>query len=357
METGFRGTFVIPWTQIAVDGIMSPPLTELRPGMGWLWTGDATRVDGPESVLSLGTAEGETALRNSARLNVRRMFGKNIATVDNDASDDDRPLFRNVFTITNGRTLWTVTLIGRGAGRLPLLMFHDAIPPKDTVLWVVKVSISAAQIAAPDTHPGGVICFTPGTDILTPNGPRDIASLMEGDTVQTQDNGPAEILWIGRRIVSGARMAADTSLRPIRLREGALDRDVPDTGLLVSPDHRIVLRGARARTLFNADEVLVTARDLINDHTVTRAHGLSHVTYIHMLLGQHEIVFANNVPTESFHPASASLGSLRPAEQARLLRRVPQTKGNPLAYGAYARRLLTDSDAAILQADGGRRLF
>jgi len=150
---------------------------------------------------------------------------------------------------------------------------------------------------------------------------------MEGDRVQTQDNGFAEILWIGRRIVSGARLKANPQMRPIRLRAGALDKDVPDAGLLVSPDHRMVLRGARARTLFNADEVLVKARDLVNDHTVVRAHNLTHVTYIHMMLEQHEIVFANGVPTESFHPASAALGSLRVEEQPAMPRFCKRMRG------------------------------
>ncbi len=55
---------------------------------------------------------------------------------------------------------------------------------------------------------------------------------------------------------------------------------MPDVGLLVSPDHRIVLRGARARALYNADEVLVTARDLIKDHSIIRDHAQREVTYI-----------------------------------------------------------------------------
>jgi len=47
MKTGFRGTFVIPWAQTLIDSERSPALDVLRPGVGWLWTGDATRVDGP----------------------------------------------------------------------------------------------------------------------------------------------------------------------------------------------------------------------------------------------------------------------------------------------------------------------
>lgn len=106
---------------------------------------------------------------------------------------------------------------------------------------------------------------------MTPEGAKDVASLAEGDRVQTADNGCVEVLWLGQRRVSGARMKAIPALNPIRLRAGALDKDVPDAGLLVSPDHRIVLRGPQANALYNCDEVLVTARDLINDHTIIRS--------------------------------------------------------------------------------------
>jgi hypothetical protein len=355
MKTGFRGTFVIPWVQTAIDGDMSPDVDVVRPGAGWLWTGDMTRVDGPGDILLLDNPTSGAELYRRAGRRARQMFGGALEPAALDPVDADDTLFRSYFTVTNGHRIWTISVIGTGVGRKPLLMFHDDVPPHDTVLWVVKDEIKSAVRLAPVQQPGGVICFTPGTAIMTADGPRDVATLMEGDFVQTQDNGSAEILWIGRRIVSGARMKVQPALRPIRLRAGALDRDVPDVGLLVSPDHRMVLRGARARTLFNADEVLVSARDLVNDSTIIRAHGLTHVTYIHMMLGQHEIVFANGVPTESFHPASAALGSLHPDEQARLLKRVPEINGNPMAYGGFARRTLSTSDAAILQADAGLR--
>ncbi|MBB5722574.1 hypothetical protein FHS72_002200 [Loktanella ponticola] len=354
MKTGFRGTFIIPWGQTEIDGEISPAIDMVSPGAGWLWTGDTTRVDGPSDVLLLNNPIGDADLYRRAGQKVRRMFSAEL-NVPSFQVDDDTTLFSSFFTVTNGYSVWTVTVINMGFGKKPLLMFNGDIPPRDTDLWVVKEEILSSVRNSLTENTGGVICFTPGTAIMTPTGARDVATLMEGDFVQTQDNGPAEVLWIGRRVVSGARMKVQPHLRPIRLRKGALDRDVPDAGLLVSPDHRIVLRGSRARTLFNADEVLVTARDLVNDSTISRAHGLNQVTYIHMMLGQHEIVFANNVPTESFHPASAALGSLQEDEQARLLRRVPEIKGNPMAYGGFARRTLSASDAAILQADAGLR--
>lgn len=128
-----------------------------------------------------------------------------------------------------------------------------------------------------------------------------------------------------------------------------IGQDLPDVGLLVSPDHQIVLRGARARTLYNADEVLVTARDLIKDHSIIRNHAQREVTYIYIMLLSHEIVFANSVATESFHSASAELSAMEDASRDRMFDRLPDLCDSVHNYGDYARRVLSDSEAAILQ--------
>ncbi len=355
MKAGLSGTFVIPWSQTELDGRKSAPVADMRIGGLWSWTGEPVRVDGPNTILPLGQSEDVANLRKRAAPTVRRILAA--------AGVPDRvaplvlqqPLFGKTFTVTDATNAWDVTLIPRGAGRKPLLMCLDAIPPRGRDLWVVRHCIDATTLAEAEEVPRGVICFTPGTMILTPDGPRDVASLGEGCRVQTQDNGAAEVLWIGQRRISGARLMAMPDLAPVRLRAGALDRDIPDTGLLVSPDHRIVLRGPRARALFNTDEVLVTARDLIDDSKVLRDRNPHGVTYIHMMLAQHQIVFANGVATESFHPGSAALASVAPDDRDRMFRRMPALRDDVAAYGDYARRLLSVSDAAVLRYDGSRR--
>lgn len=261
-----------------------------------------------------------------------------------DAAVLQEPLFSDAFRVTDGFNTWTITLIDTGANCQPLCMFLDEIQLRKTPLWVVDRRIDMALRRAVAPEQGGVVCFTPGTTILTPDGPRDVASLVEGDFVQTAGNGRAEILWLASRRITGARMKAVPSLTPVRLRAGALDKDVPDAGLLVSPDHRIVLRSSRAQTLYNAEEVLVTARDLINDHSIIRDHGQREVTYIHMMLPKHEVVFANGVATESFHPASAELTMMDENQRDRMFDRLPNQTGGVQNYGEYARRVLSDSE-------------
>ena len=77
---------------------------------------------------------------------------------------------------------------------------------------------------------------------------------------------------------------------------------------------------------------------------------------IHILLDQHNIVWANGVETESFHPANTSMETLDPAQRQTLLALRPELGQDPHLYGDYARRNLSGSEAAILRHDGGLRL-
>ena len=129
------------------------------------------------------------------------------------------------------------------------------------------------------------------------------------------------------------------------------DQGLPDAELLVSPDHRLLLRGLRAQSLFSCAEVLVTARDLRNDHSIVTVHGLREVTYIHLLLPAHQIVFANGVETESLHPASAALETLDAPQRSALEAKLQGVTRDPQAYGLIARRVLSQGEAAILRHD------
>jgi len=241
-------------------------------------------------------------------------------------------------------------LVEAGEGRARLAMFSGAVPPPATDLWVVRTRLDEAGRSRQIDQPTGVICFTPGTRIRTADGDLPIERIREGHKVQTKDNGLQEVLWIGEKRISGARLYAMPELRPIRLRAGALGVERPDEDLLVSPGHRMLVKGAPARALYNQDEVLVRATDLIDDRSVVRDHTLASVTYVHLLLPSHEVVFANGLETESFLPTGETLGSVDAAERARLTRLMPELAGDPSGYGESARRALSPAEAAILMA-------
>ncbi|MFZ5962211.1 Hint domain-containing protein [Thalassococcus sp. BH17M4-6] len=351
MRTGFRGTFVISWSQTEVDGLETAPVSSLTIGAAWSWRGDAVRVDGPNTLLRLDQAEGEANLRKRAARMVRRLVGAAVAdTTALDTVEVEHPLTDSSFVVTDGTRSYTITLIEIGNGSRPLLMFLDEIPPRDTDLWIVHHTLEPRLTESHGTgdSAAGVICFTPGTRISTPDGGLRVEDLRVGDWVQTKDSGAQQVQWIGSRRMTGARLFAMPRLRPIRIRAGAFGIERPDEEFLVSPEHRMLIQGKVAQALFNTPEVLVAAKDLINDHTVTVDTQAREVTYVHLLLPRHEVVFANGVATESFHPANAALTTLAEADRLRLQQHLPGVAENPHGYGGFARRNLTSSEAAIL---------
>ena len=350
MGTGFRGAFVISWSQTDVDGLNSAPVHSLNVGSAWAWRGDVVRVDGPSEVLRLERGERETVSRKCAAKLVRRLVkAARTDTRNLDEVEVGDPLTDCGFVVTNGVSSYTVTVIPVGGGAPPLLMFVDEIPPRDTDLWVVHRSMAATHCDTEEADRGGIICFTRGTRIDTPEGPKLVEDLREGDRVRTKDNGAEEIQWIGSRRMSGARLFAMPHLRPVRIRAGALGVERPDAELLVSPEHRMLVKGDVAQALFNTPEVLVAARDLVNGGAISVDLAVRELTYIHLLLPRHQILWANGLETESFHPASASLTALDREDRHRLLRINPDLEVAPRAYGAFARRSLSMSEAAILR--------
>lgn len=352
MRTGYLGTYVFSWSQTEIDGLAQAPQSALSVGSGWVWRGDAVRVDGPTELLSLGRPEDEGNMRQSAARMVRRLVGA--AVTDSRRPDQvevEDPLLEAGFVLTDGHRTYAATVIEVGPHAPPLLMFLDALPEAGREHWVVHEALRRTPAAQGAEGAGGVICFTHGTTISTPTGPRLVEDLREGDRVLTKDNGPQPIQWIGARRMSGARLYTMPHLRPIRIRQGAFGIRRPEESLLVSPEHRMLVKGAVARDLFNTDEVLVTARDLVNGRSILRDVSVREVTYVHLLLDDHQILFANGIETDSFHPANAALSALTPGDRARLLAGRPELEYDPHHYGAYARRNLSRPEAAILMRD------
>ncbi|SEQ37891.1 Hint domain-containing protein [Thalassovita taeanensis] len=186
-----------------------------------------------------------------------------------------------------------------------------------------------------------IICFTAGTRILTPFGPRPVETLRLGDQVVTRDNGVQPIRWVGKRQVEGHGTFAPIRFAP---------RSIGNTHeLLVSPQHRMLHRSSMASLYFDSSEVLIPAKYMVNGTTI-RQHEQASVEYIHILFDQHEIVFAEGAASESFHPAQMGLEAISDPAREELFELFPELRGNPNGYGDTARQCLRSFEARILQA-------
>jgi hypothetical protein len=150
-----------------------------------------------------------------------------------------------------------------------------------------------------------VTCYVAGTLIDTPDGSRAAEQLVAGDLVRTQDHGAQALRWVGR-----STHDVTEALAPIRIAVGALGQGLPRRDLLVSPQHRMLLRSRIAARMTGQSEVFLSAKKLLGLPGVTRETALSQVTYVHFLCDHHEIVFAEGAPSETLLPAPQALATL-----------------------------------------------
>ncbi len=185
-----------------------------------------------------------------------------------------------------------------------------------------------------------VVCFTSGTSILTPTGPKLIDSLAVGDLVLTKDNGIQAIRWIGKKYLSRSELQAAPHLRPVTIKKDAYGAGVPNRDVSFSPQHRILYSDPAASLAFGSRDVLVPAKGLIDGENAVSS-ALQDVEYIHILFDQHEIVFADGLASESFQPGQMGAKAIGEDACAELFELFPQLQYGLEAYGPSARRCLT----------------
>ncbi|MDD9921157.1 MAG: Hint domain-containing protein [Boseongicola sp.] len=344
-----KGTFVISWSQTEIDGLSGSPVSAVERGTAWRWTGEPVRIDAATQFDAHAYDMDDDRLRRHAAAGARKIVGRALVRegVRTPFLEDETSMDQS-FTLTDGAKSWVATLIDMPEIARPLLMFVGEMPPADTALWVLQAVEAPSRLRYLHDEQEGVVCFTPGTWLETPEGPRAIEELVAGDKIVTKDHGAQEILWVGHRHVSGARLYAMPDLRPVRIRQDALGNGRPTEDLIVSPDHRMLVQGAAALALWGEHEVLVAARDLIDDMRITRDLSAKSATYIHLLLPQHGILVANGMETESFHPGATSLSSVADDQLDRLFDVIPELRLDADAYGPMSRRVLSRAEAALV---------
>ncbi|MDO5605816.1 MAG: Hint domain-containing protein, partial [Paracoccus sp. (in: a-proteobacteria)] len=181
-------------------------------------------------------------------------------------------------------------------------------------------AVDGAELTWDNTN---VACFAEDTLIETCRGAVAIGDLVTGDLVVTRDHGLQPIRWIGRTVLAGARLS--DNLRPVRIRAGALGAGLPLNDLVVSPQHRVLVRSKIAQKMFGAPEVLVAAKQLLSLEGIDLMP-VERVTYVHMLFDRHEIVISNGAESESLYTGPEALKSVGRAAQEEIFAIFPELR-------------------------------
>ncbi len=195
---------------------------------------------------------------------------------------------------------------------------------------------------------GQILCFTPGTQVATPLGTREITNLREGDLVLTADRGPVPIRHISKTTFLEGDLIAHPELRPVRIAAGSLGGGLPHQDLVVSPHHRMLLNDWKAELLFGRNEVLAPAKGLINDHSIRRDR-TNEVTYLHLGFDTHQIIWANGSPTESLHAGMISKEAMHSAAREELFTVFPELRADPGNWGKTARPVISVLETKMIK--------
>lgn len=195
-----------------------------------------------------------------------------------------------------------------------------------------------------------MVCFTPGTRILTAFGHLPIESLKPGDLIHTADNGLQPLKWMGSRHITRARLHVAPHLAPIKISKDAFGPGLPMADMWVSPAHRFLLRSKRFNNAYGESEVLAPASGLDNGTSITTDKHLKDTQYVHLLFDEHQVIFAENVPTESFFPNPETLMALEPAARQQVFDNLPELKDHPFSYSPTARLTLQAQEVKSLHA-------
>lgn len=175
------------------------------------------------------------------------------------------------------------------------------------------VAVTGTDLTFDNTN---VVCFTSGTLIETDRGPIPIEDISVGDLVLTKDDGLQPVRWIGSRKVGEDVLCQYPNLRPIRIAAQSLGCGLPKRDLLVSPQHRMLIRSQIADRMFGESEVLVAAKHLTAFDGIEIAEDQPTVTYWHFMFDRHQVVFAEGAESESLYAGKEALSSI-PIESLR----------------------------------------
>ncbi|WP_188715839.1 Hint domain-containing protein [Paracoccus acridae] len=181
----------------------------------------------------------------------------------------------------------------------------------------------------------------------TDRSPVAAGRLGVGDLVVTRDAGLQPVRWVGRRLLGRDELEAAPHLSPLRIAAGALGKGVPEADLIVSPQHRVLVRSRIAQKMFGTDEVLVAAKQLLLVEGIDIADDLDEITYVHVLFDDHQVVWSNGAETESLHPGRQALDMIGQAAREEILALFPELReagfvrpaARPMVSGRMGRKL------------------
>jgi hypothetical protein len=145
-----------------------------------------------------------------------------------------------------------------------------------------------------------------GTLITTTAGPVAVEDLMPGDFLQTIEDGPQQLIWIGMMTLFPASVPGQSDCPgPIRVPADSFGPGRPANDVVLGPYARLLQRTGHQTASGDHAWAYLPVADLIDGNSAIRLSPATPVQVYHLGLRRHATISAAGMEIESFHPGPA----------------------------------------------------
>jgi autotransporter passenger strand-loop-strand repeat protein len=254
---------------------------------GSLWalfagTADSAVVNsgGTEFVFSAGSTDADTVMSGGV-LEVRSGATVSGATLSGDATVDFLDVVYTASATASVNSTTDLLTLDNHNGQTQSIGVNPAEDFSGTTFIITPGGQGGTDVTIQP-------CFRSGTLITTQRGEVAVEDLRVGDRAASAFGGTVAVRWLGYRSIDCRRHPKPHDVWPVHIAPGAFGADQPRRDLWLSPDHAVFVDG-----------VLIPVRYLLNDATI-RQEAADEVTYWHVELPLHDVLFAEGLPAESY---------------------------------------------------------
>jgi Hint domain-containing protein len=167
--------------------------------------------------------------------------------------------------------------------------------------------------------------FTPNTEITTKRGQVAVQDLRAGDMVKTRDNGFQEIIWVGKKNISGRELLNAPHLRPVMILKDAFGDGAPNADMMITPNLRVLVAKDRTSLLLPSKTGLVAAKNLVDNLDILHVECVG-TQFIQLRFAKHQTISANGLWVENFDCEDLSLGGIGNAQRNEVFELFPELR-------------------------------
>lgn len=144
--------------------------------------------------------------------------------------------------------------------------------------------------------------FAHGTLINTTIGQVAVEDLQPGMKLQTTDQGPMQLLWVGSMTLMPRSEQYPQGSSMTRIMADSFGFGRPQADIMAGPGARFLLRPSGYAERYGSERSLTPAAQMVDGFNAIEITPPTPVTVYHLCLRRHALITAGGMEAESYHP-------------------------------------------------------